>query len=247
MVLAHTVAFFHDGSNATLRFLQNIGDTVCFTVFLFISGSTAYHAYISSTQKEWKVKRYRMLKRLVILLFGYYTVALFSTLRDFSFPPDTGWIEHFAGIVFFVNIPGYTEFLIPFIVFGLLGFVFRKELNSLSKKPLLLICISALSYSAGTILYHVNVPDELINGKSLIAGAQGLYRFPLLQYFPIFLLGILSARLLKHTRSRSRKLSLLKFGTLSLLLFIVIAVIVNPIAQFPYQANFQRWPQLSPF
>lgn len=242
MILAHTVAFFHSGGNKTLTFLQNIGDTVCFTLFLYVSGATSYYAYISSTKSDWKTKKYNLLKRLVLLLFGYYFVAIVSSLHNFKLPPDSSWLNHIAGIILLIKVPGYTEFLIPFLFFGALGLIFKRELRGLSKNLIAIIALSALAYATGTLLYHVDVPSGLTALKSLVVGDKDLYRFPILQYTPVFLLGIASGQILKNTRSHKKKLKFFALSSIPFLFFILISVFVGQIAKFPYTNDFQRWP-----
>ncbi len=237
MIAAHTVAFLYDGNNNIPFLIQYFGDTVSFTIFLLVSGAATYIAYINISSKKWQIKKTRLLKRLIFLLLGYYIVAFISTI-DKSTISNAG--NQVTEILIFKNIPGYTEFIIPFIAYGLLVLLFRETFKKLTKSPALVVIVAIISYVLGFFLYHTNTPRSIIAVKSILAGSEGLYRFPILQYLSIFLLGMLGGRYLQRARKFLNQ-SITNFLFI-ILTISMITIIIPQIAKLPYESPFQRWP-----
>lgn len=242
MILAHVVAFFYSGNNALIRALQTFGDTVSFTLFLIVSGAATYFAYIRVSDEKWHLRRWNILKRLVILLLGYYAIAIISTLHNFQLPPSSEWIDHLLRIALFINIPGYTEFLVPFLFFGIFVLLFRKGIRFLLQMPALLIVISLILYFLGVYLYKIDIVVPLHYLKSIFAGHQNWYRFPILQYTPVFVLGLLIGRYLKREQNYYKRTSTFLVATAATAQFVLLAVFSTVVAQFPFYSSFQRWP-----
>jgi peptidoglycan/LPS O-acetylase OafA/YrhL len=239
MVLAHTIAFFYSGQNKILQGLLYFGDTVSFTAFLLVSGASIYLAYFTISVQEWKRKRKKYINRLLKLLLGYYIVAVISTLKDFPWPPSIHWFENLGKIIIFINVPGYTEFVLAFVLFGFLVLLGRKLLTwSVKNKIHALLSIGG-SYLFGFILYTITLPEPLLYYKSLLAGESGWYRFPVFQYFCIFLLGMLLGKVYAQKREKMRL-----FFKITLFpgIYCILSLIFPVIAQFPYVSDFQRWP-----
>ena len=242
MVLAHTIPFLHTSPRGLLLILQILGDTLCFTIFLLVSGASSYFAYLRNTDQEWIPKRVRLLKRLLKLLIGYYFVAIISSLQDFPIPPNHIWIKNVIQILVFIKVPGYTEFLLPFIFYGFLVLLFRHRLRTLVEKKRLIIILVPLTYLLGYVIHKVPLPSPLVYYKSLIAGEADWFRFPLLQYSGVFLIGILLGQLLeRETFNRTRQLLLIKFTFISVIV-LLSAFVLELYAHFPYIQEFRRWP-----
>lgn len=242
MVLAHAIAFFHTGGNPFIKFFQNFGDTVCFTTFLLISGATSYLAYLDISSNKWISKRINLIKRIFGLLIGYYLVAFISSLHEFDLPINKEWIKKVFEILLFIKIPGYTEFLLPFIIFSILIILFRKLFIDLSKNSRLTILIGLAIYCFSYILYLINSPAPFIYYKSIFVSESDWFRFPILQYLIVFLTGILIGKFFKtQTNQNLRLVDLVKIS-ISLTLILLLTIIRTPLAQFPYYDEFQRWP-----
>ncbi|MFC1780555.1 acyltransferase family protein [Patescibacteria group bacterium] len=240
MVLAHTIAFVYTGENSFLNSVKKFGDTVCFTIFLLVSGASSYLAYIRVANTKWKQKKKVLIRRLVKLLLGYYLVALISSLSDFSFPISSDWLENMFQILFFIKVPGYTEFLLPFIFYGFIIVIAWERIKKLLKNKDLLISIGILTYTFGFLLYNLSIPDFLIPLKALLIGHENMYRFPLFQYFWVFLAGLWLGEFFNGYRKQ--KLNALLKITFTLFVILSLTLLIKPLASFPYNEEFQRWP-----
>lgn len=235
MVLAHTIAFIYSGDNKILHFFHKFGNTICFTVFLLASGASTYLAYIDSN--NWKQKRKNLIRRTFSLLLGYYIVATVSSFNQFDWPPSGNWLETLSSIFIFIKVPGYTEFLVTFILLSLVTVFFHKQLKALADNFIILLVFSLLFYFYGSALYHLELDSPALFYKSLFAGHQDWYRFPLFQYLPIFLIGLYIGKILRNKHYEK----LLKITALSLV-FTLASLLSPTISAFPYSDNFQRWP-----
>ena len=243
MIAAHVVAFLHTQESSILRGVQIFGDTVSFTTFLFVSGSVTYFAYIKQNKHDWVEKKSKVLERLIKLLLGYYLVAVISTLNSLSLPPSIEWVKHLGKILLFVSIPGYTEFLLPFIFYGLIVFLLRDPLKKLLKKNILmLIVLGLVSYAVGSFIYHIQIPTTIATPVSLFTGYQDWYRFPLLQYAIVFLGGIVLGEYLSRDLTDKKKNSAILKIAFGLFILFIANLVFDPLSAFPYETTFQRWP-----
>jgi len=242
MVLAHTIAFLHTKSNSILNFFQEFGDTVCFTTFLFVSGASCYLAYLDISDKKWKSKKRKLLKRILELLGCYYLVAFISSLQKFRFPISIDWLNHIIKVILFIEVPGYTEFLIPFIAFSFIIFLFRKIIRKIIKDNTLAVLIGICTYFIAFLLYWIEMPEYITYYKSLFVGNKDWYRFPIFQYSIIFIFGFLIGKFLKKTKSNKKRFNLFKQLSLIIFIFIILSIILNPLGSFPYVGMFERWP-----
>jgi len=242
MILAHTIAFFHTQESEFMNILKYFGDTITFTTFLLVSGAVLYFAYISIDNKAWKQKRSIVFERIAKLLIGYYVVAIISTLRDFPFPPNSEWIFHLLKIFLFVKVPGYTEFLIPFIFYAVIIVLLRKYVKRMLQNELLVFIVALVAYACGSILYRISIPLPLHYYVSLLAGEDGWYRFPLLQYTPVLLLGLIIGKRIKQAKNQKSKF--IQIFSLSTILFVLMSItlLIPQLSRFPYSDEFQRWP-----
>jgi len=242
MILAHVTAFFYSGNGYT-SFFQTFGDTVSFTTFLFVSSVVLFYI-LNKNAKITKEFRKKYFSRIGKLLIGYYFIAIISTLSEFSFPIGTHWISNILKIIFFVNIPGYTEFIIPFLIFSILIFILKKFFNSILKDKYLLIIISLLLYIIGQFIYFKigNLPYEIKNYISIFTGAEGLYRFPILQYFPIFALGIFIGEYFSDKNNLQNIKPFVKL-ILIMLFYLVLSLNINTfVFGIPMNEITRRWP-----
>jgi uncharacterized membrane protein len=70
MTLAHAIFFLHTHTNLFLNATNYLGDTVCFTILLFISSATSYITYVHLDHTRLDLVR-RLGKRLLLYLIGY--------------------------------------------------------------------------------------------------------------------------------------------------------------------------------
>jgi len=201
MVLAHTIGFTHNSSSEFLTGLRQLGDTVSFTAFLFASGALTYIAYLKHTVIDDNNLYIRVINRALKLLLAYYLVAVVSTLH--SLPSDfNGLINYVFQIVFLIKVPGYTEFLLPFIFFTLTIIPLKKLYQLLSNSILSAVFAGAAIYFLGFALHNF-APD--FPYKSLISGQDGQYSFPVLQYFIVFAVGLSWGKTLIETSAKQKR------------------------------------------
>jgi len=94
------------------------------------------------------------------------------------------------------DIPGWSEFLIAFAIYGLLMIVGYAVLDWLSRKPLACLAVSALCVACCELVPYGSVPTRL----ALLIGGRDFSYFPVVQYMPYFLAGMLYARGERHMR-----------------------------------------------
>lgn len=222
MILAHSVAFFYNGDEAWMKSLQRVGDTICFTIFLFASGVSSYFAYFYK-KKPMQEKRKSLLRRIWILIFGYYIVAIVSSIGSVEILSTSDLISYLTDIVLLKIIPGYTEFLIPFVVYSVLIYIFPNFLKNLARSNALVYVTGLGSFFLSLYLYYnYQAPAELMTYKSIFVGQEGLYSFPILSYFIVFLLGLNWGYRAKHYESRKSLLSQAISGAFYVLLLAVV-------------------------
>lgn len=241
MISAHVIHFISTGNNQTLRFIEGVANTICFTLFLFISGSVAYLAYLKEGV-DFRRKVPAILRRIVYMLLGYYLLAFSASIEQFPWPPSTNWLSTAVSIFTFNNVPGFTEFIIPFIIISLLLLIFYPVFKFASKNIFLTITLSIVVFLIGTILFPFQVSSTLTPYKALFVGNFDYYRFPLVQYLPVFFFGLYWGHLVTTAVDTKRKE---KIGFLIGLVFLIVfglSELVTTYLHIPYIEPLNRWP-----
>lgn len=247
MILAHSVYFFYNRDGDFLLSLEGFGNTVSFVTFLLVSGAVVSVAYASGHQTDGKIKRKRVLTRVFLLLLAYYLLALFLTGANIWRAEGFARISLILDILSFRHLPGFTEYFPPFIFYSALLVAVPNLFLSASRTLSRVILASTVSLLAGWALYHVPVGSVAQPWVALLAGAKGLYRFPLLQYLPVFLFGLYwGHRTLMDESLRAK-------GMLCFRLFCFFALVVaaawlgSHLFGWPLADTFSRWPPSIPF
>jgi hypothetical protein len=233
MLLTHTISYLYIGDSRILWAIRDFGNTVCFTSFLFASGAVSYVAYIDKS----KTKYTRIIK---FLLFYYLFAILVSLPQIFT---DEGLsFKSIIEIIFFIHVPGYTEFIIPFIFFSAVVHFFKKYIKKLAaygSYGYLLYLIGFIIFGIGEVLWQI-LPQNPISKTfgSLFYGSNiaGLYRFPIFQYSLVFMIGLHFGHFL--TKKKSRKEYFKHIG-LNLLLFVALFTVSLLVGS---SDSFRRWP-----
>ncbi len=236
MVLAHSVAFLHNDSSQFLRLVRQFGDTVSFSVFMFASGASVYLAYLKHTVIDDDDLFNRIINRVMLLLVGYYFVAVVSSVN--SFPSDIeGIIDQLAKIALFIKVPGYTEFLIPFIVYTLLLIPFKKVLRLIGNSVVTAIFVGLVFYFVGFVIFKYT---DHFPYKALLVGEQGRYSFPLFQYFGVFLIGLSWGKWMIEQKVKKER----RLLSASMAFVLTIALLVLEISGFVGDLTDMelRWP-----
>ncbi len=178
MILAHTISFFYTGSNPILLGIKIAGNTIAFTTFLFIFSTVAYLSYLKDA-KAWPERRSKLIKRTLLILGFYYFVAIIGSLKSLNI----------FNILILKDVPGYTEFILTFILFNFLFIVLYPVIKILLKSLPVAAIVSILIFCLGQYLATINF-GFAEPYKILFSGGADVYRFPLMQYFPILMLGL---------------------------------------------------------
>lgn len=167
--------------------LTFIGSTVCFVTFLlafsFLQGKKLLAGKIDSWRK--------IFTKISLLYLWYIVLGIFSTLLhngDITLPQV---IE----IVLLRNLPLYVEFLIAFIWFTIFIKIFGKTIIKLFNYPYILFIFSLVIYTLGMFLFNIKVNSNLLVWlKMHLVGNLDTHVFPVFQYMPVYILGILMAK-----------------------------------------------------
>lgn len=240
MVLAHSVYFFHNRDNSFILTLETIGNTFCYVAFLLVSGAVSYIAYIHDNNNL--IDKKRILKRISILLLSYYLIALFVEIKNIISADGFDKFKIILDIILFRLLPSYTEYIVPFIIYPVLLIFFHKYFSYLSKKIISVLLFSILIYMVGYGLYQIPIQGYLLPWKALLAGAEGYYRFPIMQYFPVYVFGLYWGRRLTTLKNLSEKRKFV--GKCSLILFLLLLIISLGGQNFGFFFDdiILRWP-----
>ena len=225
MIFAHTIAFFSDNSNLILNLLRSFGDTFAFVIFLFVSGCVTYISFNQTSFAYIKSRR----KRILHILLIYYILAFVPYIKDGL----GSFINHLVPTLLFYDVPNFTEFLIPFIVFAF--FCYKPQVvRRLTKSPTTLIIIAILCQLISLIFYDLDM--GILNPyKAILIGSNGFYRFPIINYFPLFILSCLFAKHYIVNPIKNTRIFIASMGLL-LMLFVIF-----------YKLSFVRWPPNPPY
>lgn len=200
MIITHAVAFFYNGGDPLVINIGVIGGIISFTMFLFISGAASYIGYVrydSKTEGETLNRRRRqIITRSIGLLIGYYLIATIASIPTYSFPPNITWIENIARTVFLNNVPEFTEFILAFVIFGLIVVPLRRFYKFSLRFPPFLIAVAIGVYLLGQVLSPLVLTDTALFIKSLFVGNNDWHRFPIFQYFIVYAIGMIWGKFL---------------------------------------------------
>ncbi|WKZ31105.1 MAG: heparan-alpha-glucosaminide N-acetyltransferase domain-containing protein [Candidatus Dojkabacteria bacterium] len=186
MIITHTNAIFYKFDNqGWLGFFTWLGATVCFTTFLFCSGSVYG---IKFKDRGDRIPFEKLWQRVAYILSGYYVAAFAVVILSNQSLPSFNEIMR---VLFFVEVPIFTEFILTFALVDILIFAFQKYLRISLSKPYILLIVAVVVYVAAAYLYKVDLKIELLNAyKALFVGHEELHRFGLLSYFPVLAIGL---------------------------------------------------------
>ncbi len=184
MIFSHVVVLLHNHQNIMLlRINSYIIIVVAFSGFLFCFGFAAWVAYYQKVDIPWdKVIRTSLKCYCAFVISGVaWAVIVDSKPLEFKL---------FSDILLIRVLPIYAEFLLTFALAIFIGAVFRNFIKSATQnwKNLLITIFFCLAF---TFLPTFKKLDPLI---SVFIGGGDHHSFPLIQYLPLYLLGIFVAR-----------------------------------------------------
>ncbi len=184
MILDHAIILLADKPARTLTTeFKNVIGLVSFSGFLFCFGYATWHAYFSKAP-AFK----RILPSALRPWIAYYISAYFYLL----FIERSYGNADLLNVLLLARLVPYAEFLPAFSLTLLLGFLLRKPIGYLLERPRLFFAI------VGALLFSTFIPANRVQSPllSLFIGSpeEVAAGFPLLQYFPLYLIGIYFAR-----------------------------------------------------
>jgi hypothetical protein len=226
MIVTHVNAFFYGETGTWLDAVTWWGATVCFTVFLFVSGAIS-----GMTIKKGTMTRFRAFMRGFSLLGVYYILAFLMAFFNENFSSTIGTT---INILTFRIIPEFTEFLLPFVFFPMLVAIALPVLKKIKHNSLLLISISIIAFAVASVLYKLDWGGGyMVVIKSLLVGEGDLHRFPLVSYLPVYTVGMWWG--LRNREDKKHELFLTKnILLLSISLFLMLLL--------TGVSTWNRWP-----
>ena len=213
MIFSHASDFFYGSSIFTDYF-----ELVSFSGFMFVFGYNSYNAYIKTEASNKKI-----VKNIIKLIVTFY-ISGFCT---YYFVYQNYDIGNYIKILFFLKLPGYSEFLATFVLLNLLILIFRNKLKEISKNnKYIFICIIISAFFAIIPAVPKKIPwvNLFIKTKNTA--------FPILPYLNLFFIGIYIAK------NKPK----FKIETLILLLYMwtihIIMALLNLERRFPVSITY---------
>src|SRR3989344_5509329 len=241
MILAHSLFFFHDGSVVALNALARFGNTVVFTLFLFVSGASLYEAYIRPTDQQRK-NTLSIAKRTAYLLFGYYIVAFVAVFEKIARFDAASIKNTIINVLFFIKIPAFSEFILPFIIFSLSILLLKPLYTKITKHYSIAIFVSLVIFIVAYALYPIQASGNIKLLKAVFIGEEGLLRFPILMYFPVFIFGMYWGKILDTSKNESTLRALAFMVGIMLLGVTLVAFLLSNIFPVNFIDPLNRWP-----
>ncbi|WP_372632272.1 acyltransferase family protein [Cohnella sp.] len=185
MVYCHTLQFFSDPQvypNGQ-KFIEVI-NLITFSGFVFSFG---YVSQLSYYGKPFRLAAPRMLMAALKTLFAFYVSG--AAFRLFIDGRVLSW-ANIKPILTLNDMPGWSEFLASFTYLMIVGLILFVPLRRLAEIKWLGFVV------AGVLLLTTFIPYGSIHWMKWgpLIGTRDFASFPVLQYFPYYLLGILFAR-----------------------------------------------------
>jgi hypothetical protein len=228
MLLSHCIDFFYNGNNLVVKQLNLVLVLLSFTFFLFVFGASLYISYLSKHPLH---NNKKLSERALILVIVFFTINFFVIYFD-------NRSQSIYEIFTFQYIANYSEFLITFIILIISTRYFVTSYLLLLSKPIyILVCMVTL-FILGLIMYGVNIPEYFVGIKSLFVGHRGMYRFPILFYFLVFIIGMHYGKsLLKQSSNIYKNIVILLM--LSYMFVSFVSIYIDGINSL---SIIKRWP-----
>ncbi|AZN38610.1 acyltransferase family protein [Paenibacillus albus] len=185
MVYCHTLQFFSDQQvYPNGQRVIDVINLITFSGFVFSFGYVSQLAYYTKTFRQ---AAPRMLVAAVKTLGAFYVSGL--AYRLFIDGKLLSWAT-VRPILLLEDMPGWSEFLWSFTYLMIVGLILFVPLKALAGRRWLGFA------AAGLLLLTTWLPYGSIHAMKLgpLIGTRDFASFPVLQYFPYYLIGILFAR-----------------------------------------------------
>ena len=185
MVYGHVLQFFGDAQLFPwVGIWIDIINLTVFGTFVFYFGATAELAYL---KKPYRQALPGMVKTGLRAYAAFCLSGIgYRVLRE-NKPFAVGTVRR---VVTLSDIPGWSEFLVAFALYSLLLIVGFAAFRWLAGRPEAVAVVSAVCMGCCAVVPYSAVPHPL----ALFIGGAGFAYFPVVQYMPYFLAGLLYAR-----------------------------------------------------
>lgn len=184
MILAHIIQILDITNNYLLKAVSTYINLISFSGFLFAFGYANYFAYFS---KDFRACKLRMLNTGFKILVAFYISGIAFRM---IFEKKAIHLLDILKIILLIDIPGYSEFLASFAAITFLAIILFKPIQMLIQDKKYFFITNIL------LLLTTYIPYEWININQigLLIGTNKFYCFPVIQYSPLYLLGIYFAK-----------------------------------------------------
>lgn len=185
MVFAHVLSYFGDyGTYPGLSIFNLVINAMAFSTFIFMYGRSVYLAYYS---RDFKTAAPKMLGSA---LRSYLAFCISGIANNVLVQEKNFSLNVVKKVALLQDIPSMSEFLAAFALAALVALVLFKPLKQLleHKKAYLIVTFA--------LLLSTFIPYGMIHNVylGLLIGMRKFYLFPVLQYFPWFMLGLYVAK-----------------------------------------------------
>lgn len=247
MMVAHGVYFFHSRDSAVLLSLENFGNTVSFVTFLVVSGAVTWIAFFGRHRQGQPVNRRRVFTRVLLFLLAYYVLAIVMAGRELLAIEGFARLRLIFNILSFRFLPGFTEYFPPFIFYSALIGLMPRIFSAISRRLFGVIGVSLAAWLLGWWLYQLPVGPTIKPWLALLAGGEGLFRFPILQYLPVFLMGLYWGHRTHAIPDLSSRQRFIGRAFWWLAVLTAAAYVMSFATDIPRATIFMRWPPTIPF
>ncbi len=242
MMVAHALFFFHDHTTDWLTTIEQLLNTTILTAFVFTAGLSLSRWLDIYAHESSRVLVVPVIKKAGILYAVYAITALVAVATVVPTLSPVQFVSQTARALTLLAPPNFTEYLPLFILLVLIILPLRTLYRWTRQSLLLTITAGALFYVTGLLLYPLLLATPVNEIKQLFAGGSGTLRFPLLFYFPIFLLGLWWQYQTDHTHQleklhawRSRLVAIVA-------IFAIISIAAAKYYVIPLADPRVRWP-----
>ncbi|MBR5548042.1 MAG: hypothetical protein IKU70_13840 [Clostridia bacterium] len=191
MVYGHVMQFFGDSQIFPLvGTLTDVINLLVFPTFVFYFGATAVLAYL----KKPYISALPGMARTALRSYAVFCLSGvgYRVLRE-NKAFAVGTVRR---VMQLTDIPGWSEFLIAFALYALLMMVGYAIFDWLSRRMAACLFVSVLCVGACLVVPYGRIPTHL----ALLVGGRDFAYFPVVQYMPYFLAGMLWAQGDRRTR-----------------------------------------------
>ncbi|GAB4033661.1 hypothetical protein GCM10028774_17440 [Spirosoma jeollabukense] len=186
MVLAHALQLLSKPRGIFWLFSTTI-NLITFSGFFFCFGYVFFLSYLTKPFADVNLK---MAKTAIKSLFAYYLSGFSAYLLlspRFLGKPYPITLDEILQLITFNKVAWFSEFLLTFFLITGLVLIFFQGFKQLAHSPIAMLCLGLVCLIIAWLL-----PTDLIvpQPMALLIGTKNYFIFPVIQYLPIFLIGI---------------------------------------------------------